>query len=183
VRELFLGCFLQLLRRGCARSCGAAAGVGSGSSSEPCISLWCHDGGGRRCQVLEPGSGLWAGLSSSMHERAPSREGTLSLACLGTWLTRTRYGQEKSFIPKLLNNPLQTESLLSPASAPSGAPTSLIILNLILFSRSSIWFLSTCTVRSVPGICASINDLCFFFEAVATLNHSFHTIFITHSTY
>lgn len=34
-----------------------------------------------------------------------------------------------------------------------------------------------------PGICASINYLSFFFEAVATLNHSFHTIFITHTAY
>lgn len=36
------------------------------------------------------------------------------------------------------HNPFQNESLPSPASAPSGAPTNLIILNLLLFSRSSI---------------------------------------------
>lgn len=63
----FQWCFLQLLQHGCGWApwvCRATVRESKGSSSEPCISLWCHSSGGRQCRILEPGSDLWAGLNT-----------------------------------------------------------------------------------------------------------------------
>lgn len=113
-------------------------------------SLWLEEGQGAvgaiscwRETVLDPGTGLrfvscHKHMGSWMQEILPlGMWSTGKLACVGTWLTQTPW-TVGIIHPPPPHNPSQTESLPSPPSAPPGAPTNLIILNLVLFFRSSI---------------------------------------------
>lgn len=134
VQELFPVLLPSAAGCGCARhpefvTAGRTGRVGA-------ISCW-------RESVLDPGTRLrfvscHKHLGSWMQEILPlGMWSTGELSCVGTWLTHTPW-TVGIIHPPPPQNPLQTESLPSPASAPSGAPTNLIILNLVLFSRSSI---------------------------------------------
>lgn len=126
-------CFLQLLDVAVPGT--QSLGLQEGQGRVGAISCW-------RESVLDPGTRLrfvscHEHLGSWMQEILPlGMWSTGELSCVGTWLTQTPWTVGIIHLPP--PNPLQTESLPSPASAPSGAPTNLIILNLVLFSRSSI---------------------------------------------
>lgn len=129
----------------------APCGAGACRSSSSCCLLQLlpcargHLGLCRGC-FRKPGSGgtvLGARIQAWICARreaahSPAAHGAACWSRLGTRLTGMCNRHQKLFIPNLLHNPLRATSLLFPASAPSGAPTNLIVLNLVLFSRSSI---------------------------------------------
>lgn len=119
---------------GCARAPRVCDGARTGRVGA--ISCW-------REAVLDPGTRLRFGschehTGSWMQEILPlGMWGPGELFCVGSWLTQAPW-TEGIIHPPPPHNPLQTEICLLLLLLPQEPPLNLIILHLVLFSRSSI---------------------------------------------